>query len=336
MSEQNSQPSRIIINTVGISALLNLRTAKRENRLPATYDLDGLEALLKMATNEENTARAVQALLAMMQQPDYTDPSLRLVAAEISSLNILITQKTDRLYFLAGAGKVSITDQGVICAYALEKYFVDQVADVKIRIAQEFTVDQQSETIPQPENFLKELDIVVKAEQTSKRDVPILINATGGYKLGGIYAALVGLKYGCEVYYLHEQMRVPVGLPAITVEQLAKLNEGEEHERRFLSQAEFDKLEKEVQPLYLLTLQGYQLRSLVDVVTGFPEPVWQTPYQRRKKLEKNIEDIIQLINEYERKEMLADDPIERMRCRENVGRLEDQKTKLEKKLNKLI
>ena len=91
--------------------------------------------------------------------------------------------------------------------------------------------------MPKPQELLHRLEEVVMREQRANPRATIVINLTAGYKVGAIFAAIVGLMHNCEVYYSHEEMRTPYGLFSQNATGVGLSHEEMAHLRRALNRA---------------------------------------------------------------------------------------------------
>ena len=255
---------RIIVSTVGKSLLLNLRNNRNPDALPAGIDLAEINELVKQSDQGE---AAIDTLYDYLEKltPNFSDANNRLIPAEISSLTAIGITNIDTLYFLAGISNAPVADEGEICAKVLARYYQKRHGNRRVKFKEVKGMVVKGGKLDKPEEMLHQLDNLVDELQRTET-APIILNLTGGYRLTGIYAAMVGFVHGCEIYYLHEEMRTPVGLPAIKSEILQL--------PLTLSKAEYDHLEPDKKAYYKDANQGsYKRFGLLDIVNRFPKTI---------------------------------------------------------------
>ncbi|GBC78116.1 hypothetical protein HRbin08_01602 [bacterium HR08] len=167
---------RTILTTVGTSLLNN---AKR--------DLKGEEV------NEHGLANYLRR----------TDPER--ASAETNSLSRIL-QEGDRIIFLH-----SQTEEGKLCAQALERHYRSRDHDVELREVPDLTYAERRFKMRGLRSLVATMIELIRRERQHGREV--LINATGGFKAEIAYATLVGLLFDVPVYYIHEAFRDVIQMP---------------------------------------------------------------------------------------------------------------------------
>jgi hypothetical protein len=268
---------RVIINTVGKSAILNLRNYPKKEEFPAGVELNRLNELLK---KEDSGREATAYLLKIMNllDPFYADPKFRLTPAEISSINAIPATRQDKLFFLVGSSPRAIADEGEVCGKALAAYYTERFGENQVELVRVHGMVLNNGELDHSEEMLHELDQCVKKIRRTVAQAPVIINMTGGYRLSGIYAALVGLVHGCELYYYHQDMELQgrFGLPAVAPEVLQLPLR--------LEPADYGKLDDHTRRFYKKVGHSFERIELVDIVSRFPrytEPKSEAPTRHK-------------------------------------------------------
>jgi hypothetical protein len=326
---------RIIITSAGASALLNLHKVGKNGKLPIGLEVGKLaEDTFKSLTLEKAVELLLNVMVTYYGNKDYNSRENKLWSAEVSSLTPIAVNPQDTLYFIGGTRMDGVIDEGQVCGEALAKYYTMQHIPAEFIPVEGFTHDSDDK-LRKPLDFLEALNNLVASLRKAEPTTPILINLTSGYKLASIYAALVGLMYGCELYYLHESMGEMFGLPPITADVLAGLGERSE----YIKQDEYTSLPATVQRLYVKDGQKYHLLSLVDVVTSLPQPNWrrldQPDRQRHEYLRKERLELQEILQDYEKRQRRESDPHELLRLVSEIERTKVQIVGVDKELDAL-
>lgn len=253
-----SSQNRLIISTVGASALLNI------NKNNTLVHQDEFNQLNKLLNKEDRGSAAVGFLLDLMLKYYGDNERNRLLPAEITSLRLLnLEPDQDRLAFLIGTPSYSkIPDWGTVCGKALVKYFTELGFEVEeIKIYDFVYIDEN--TFIEPLRLIGDLEAFLKKERRNNPHLPITLNVTGGYKVGAIQGVIVGLYYSCEVCYQYEKSRALVRLPAFSPDIL-------ELEPDITSE-KFKALSPEYKDWYQPTQKGYTTTALSEILYKITE-----------------------------------------------------------------
>jgi putative CRISPR-associated protein (TIGR02619 family) len=262
----------VIVSTVGISILQNMSPFKL-TKLGAEWISDAKaikDELDNVLLKQEDHGRAAVARLVNWLEklePYHNVLDFPLIPAEISALNAINVTEDDVLYFLAGVSEEAIADSGEVCGKALVEYYQKQLPRANVTFIPVHGSIIRNKKLVGEWEMLRELDRVVSEEKDRNPNVPVIMNLTGGYRLNGIYASLVGLAYGCEIYYIHEDMSTSVGLPVIdekvlnlpTTKNVAEFQNLPDKYKKFYSYRESSK--------------QYVRINLVNIVNAFPKSV---------------------------------------------------------------
>jgi putative CRISPR-associated protein (TIGR02619 family) len=261
---------RTIINTVGKSALLNIKNYRPNNSEPELdFKINEIKAELygDLLKREDWGKAAITRLVDWWEErrSSSNNPEFPLIPAEISALNAIEVAEQDTIYFFVGVSDKPQADEGEVCAQALVEYYRRRLPKARVEFNKVHgSIIRNSELVGEWE-MLRQLDRVVSDEKDRSPNVPVIMNLTGGYRLNGIYAALVALAHGCEIYYIHEEMRKPVGLPAIDQAALALPDTK--------SAKEFQELPDKHKKFYRISGESYVRISLVNIVNTFSRSI---------------------------------------------------------------
>lgn len=180
-----SDASRTILTTVGISLLGNAARAAElaRGKSPSQAQIDGFMS--------------------------SSDPAE--VSAEMNALHRLLNgPDEDRLVFFC-----SETDDGRRCAGALARHYRNAGYAAEARAVSGLTYEDRAFKERGLRGLIEALIEATDVAHEDGRDVAI--NATGGFKAEIAFATLVGLLTGAPVYYIHEEFRELVEMPAVPV-----------------------------------------------------------------------------------------------------------------------
>ncbi len=320
------QSGRIIISTVGKSAILNITNPNNKKFLPSSVTEEDIQQLKKDLENFDNGLATTKTLLyIMLKLYPEPDPRTKFVPAEISSLGLIPipANPSDRLFFLAGTRQDQKADAGAVCGMALTEYYKQAgFLQTEFREISGFTTKDGE--IPYPEALLEKLDELVSQLRKDYPEQKILINFTGGYKIGGVYSALVALVHSCEAYYLFEGNNQPVALPAIDHEQLALLIKPQKK----LSLNKYLQLGPSAKNLYHRVGSSYVMGNLAHIVTRLDASTRTASdglRQRRKQLEVNIKNAEKVKSELEEQlGVYLTDPAEKAKIKFQISKYDDQ------------
>lgn len=171
---------RRILCTVGTSLLTNLRRSGGQNS-------------------------NISDLLSFIQRQGD-----RLASAETNSLSRII-DTGDEICLL-----YSHTEEGRICAEALQQYYNSQ--GIKAEIKEIASLNYAHHTFAS--EGLKSLinSLIYEIRISRLRNLEPVINATGGFKAEIAYATLVGLIFKVQVYYIHEVFQDIIIMPPLPVD----------------------------------------------------------------------------------------------------------------------
>lgn len=126
-------------------------------------------------------------------------------SAETNSLSRLL-KDGDRIVFLH-----SETDEGKLCAAALDKYFTSQGHSCEVREIPALSYHQSRFKMRGLRSLVAMMIDMIRKE--ADQGFEVMINATGGFKAEIAYATLVGLLFDVPVYYIHEAFREIIEMP---------------------------------------------------------------------------------------------------------------------------
>jgi CRISPR-associated protein (Cas_APE2256)/CHAT domain len=259
---------RIIISTVGISATFSKLIEDQEGFKLKLNDASGGESAIEVV---------VQALREKTHL--FSELKAKIAPAEVSSLLAIGVNKfSDKLYFVGGSSTTIKIDPGEVCREALTRYFRLQGYTAKSIEVSGAIVDLLDGSMNNHEETLRVLDNFILEIRRKNKEVPIIINATGGFRIAGIYAAVLGLVHKCEIYYLHETMTEPVGLPALSSDIL-NLKES-------IGEIEYKELNLTQQKAYKLEGGKYYRLSLLDIISRMPRNWQETENIQPQQAEK--------------------------------------------------
>jgi putative CRISPR-associated protein (TIGR02619 family) len=145
-------------------------------------------------------------MLEWLKNADFVKAS-----AELHTLYKIEPQKGEHAVFLA-----SDTEEGKICGHSLAQASKDKwnlQTEIDIIKSLEYRGGGQAAA------GLKNLSLLLikhKNESIKRGEIPVFC-ATGGFKSEIAFSNLMGLLTGCEVFYIHEQFREIVRMPALPI-----------------------------------------------------------------------------------------------------------------------
>lgn len=193
---------RVIINTVGISAL------------PGFFNENPIKDILEQAVKSESAKEKLfsEAKKYFQERVVKNKHDIGKISAEINCLNKIKAEAGDFLFFL-----VSDTPDGEICGKLLVEFCQEYFKPVA---CQNYTIpglqvkDAQLFEREGLNNFLdKVLDIMDRYQ-----GYEIIFNPNGGFKAVVPYTTLLGLVFNISTYYIFERSGQVIKLPAAPVD----------------------------------------------------------------------------------------------------------------------